>query len=77
MSPLDVAQAFEAPLLKNVNSAAGSRGIVRAMGDVKVRLGQVTEQRVDDPEKGFVKSRLAIAEADRVVTPQKGTRFDS
>lgn len=77
MSPLDLAKAFEAPLLKNVNSAAGSRGIVKAMGDVKVRLGQATEQRVDDPEKGFVRSRLAIAEADGVVTPQKGTRFDA
>lgn len=77
MSPLDVAKAFEAPLLKDVNSAAGSRGIVRAVGDLKVRLGQVTEQQVDDLEKRFTRSKLAIAEAAGVVTPQKGTRFDA
>ena len=35
MSPLEIAKAFEAPLLNNVNSAAGSRGIVNDMGDVK------------------------------------------
>ncbi|KAF7185182.1 hypothetical protein HII31_13457 [Pseudocercospora fuligena] len=77
MSPLEIAKAFEAPLLNNVNSAAGSRGIVNDMGDVKIAFGTAEAKVVDERlGKEFTTSRLVIAEADQVVRPRRGMRFD-
>lgn len=77
MSPLEIAKAFEAPLLNNVNSAGGSRGIVNEMGDVKIAFGTAEAKVVDERlGKEFTTSRLVVAEADRVVRPRRGMRFD-
>lgn len=77
MSPLEIAKAFEAPLLKNVNSTVGSRGIVSEMGDVNVAFGAAESKVVDNRlGKEFTASRLVIARADRVIRPRKGMRFE-
>lgn len=83
MSPFEIAKAFEAPLLKEVGSASGSRGVVKGMGDVKVKFGTADEQYerlgddtgADEEEKGCTTGTLIIGEADDVTTPRTGTQF--
>ena len=84
MSPFEIANYFGAPLLKDVNSASSSRGINRAMGDVKVQFGAVYDSKVavisgDKEQKKQihkVTARLALDEAENVVRPRRGMRFD-
>ncbi|TKA82902.1 hypothetical protein B0A55_01165 [Friedmanniomyces simplex] len=83
LSPLDVALAFDAPLLREANSAKGASGVVKQTGDVQVKFGWVADMSrfydTDSDETGVRGSacyRLGIAEKQRVLTPQKGMRFD-
>ncbi|KAF7193218.1 hypothetical protein HII31_05444 [Pseudocercospora fuligena] len=81
MSPLEILKAGEAPLLKEANSGAGSRGVVEVMGDLRVRFGvreDVTgvvdgEGRVKREE---VRRRLVLGESESVGRPGRGEGFD-
>ncbi len=82
MSPFLTAKALDAPLLKNVNSAAGSVGIVDEVGETQVKLGsvEVHQPSYESFDKNMMlphiaRDRMGIAEADRVVRPRKGARF--
>lgn len=84
-SPLDIAKAFGAPLLENVNSASGPHGIVSRMGEVDVKYGAMDGIDYDiavieagKVPKEFPKriSRLAIGKAHKVRSPKRGMRFD-
>ena len=69
LSPMEIALAFDAPLLKDINSATGASEAIKRLGDVEVKYGSVT---TSDGRS----HRLGIAESGRVMKPQKGMRFD-
>ncbi|KAK5164143.1 uncharacterized protein LTR77_010234 [Saxophila tyrrhenica] len=83
MSPFEIANVFEAPLLRDTKSTAGSRGVVEAVGDAEVKFGAVldTQMTVSMDEKGRDRSyctttaRLAVARAEKVIRPWRGMRF--
>jgi hypothetical protein len=83
LSPFHLAKLFDAPLLRDVNSNTGARGIVRDVGSLPVKLGLVETPTY--PDTGFNElstmglqrraSRVGIAESQRVAVPWKGMRF--
>ena len=82
LSPFHVAKLLDAPLLRDVNSAAGATGVVRGVGDMKVKLGVVEIRRLrhgvqsEEKEWGMTSgSRLGIDEPRNFVAPIKGMRF--
>lgn len=81
MSPFAVALAFDSSVLKDVNSAAGSRGVVEEMGDVKVKFGVVDRPQHDcglkevEPLGQFPNYRLGVGKTDEVSTPSRGQEF--
>ncbi|USW51775.1 hypothetical protein Slin15195_G050940 [Septoria linicola] len=80
MSPLEIANVFQAPLLNSVNSASGSRGVVRKMGDVRVQCGMRElrnheSDRSSSADEASTTGYLLVAEAEEVVQPRRGTRF--
>ena len=78
LSPIDVALAFDSPILKTVNSAVGAKGVVRQLGELKLKFGSVNPTD-DAADKGSLESlangRLGDAEAGKVYGPQRGVRF--
>jgi hypothetical protein len=84
LSPFNVAKAFNASLFSNVNSAAGSIGVVKKAGDLRLRLGEVevlpSAGSISECEQGLQTSRysrIGIDESIRVTRPAKGARFVS
>jgi hypothetical protein len=85
LSPFQAAKMLDAPLLKDVNSAAGATGISNDIGDRKVKLGlfEVYESVIPTNTDGKLasgvtvlsESRIGIAEPQAVVRPRKGMRF--
>ena len=84
LSPFHLANLFEAPLLNNVNSAAGAREILRDVGKLRIKLGLIEGVRhrqdssIDEkvtPSDSERLSRLGIAESPIVASPYKGMRF--
>jgi hypothetical protein len=81
MSPLTMALAFDSPLLADVNSAAGAKGVVREIGNVQLKFGLVSETDCalestnGGQEDGAASGRLGIAEAGSVVRPRRGMKF--
>lgn len=89
-SPLEVALAFDSPLLKDVHSTAGASGTIHHLGDVEVRFGAVQKEGVS-PYQGKVSSdeavgpgdgagdsfarRLGIGRIENVVRPRKNVQF--
>ncbi|KAK3635935.1 hypothetical protein LTR56_014473 [Elasticomyces elasticus] len=84
LSPFEVALAFDAPLLKEANSAQGVAAMVRSdMGKTQVKWGAVPDRSkfFDTDSDGTQRNgnaayRLGIAESQSVMTPHKGMRFD-
>ena len=85
VSPLEVANAFDAPLLAGVPSGASVGTMLRAVGGVEVRYGEprangygdvgldeymVQESTEGDEHKGFV-----IGRATEVAPPQTGVQY--
>ena len=68
--PSDLQQAFESPMLANVNSNSSGRDIARGFGDVRVKYGT----KMGDPMHGNAK--LASGDPAFVNKPAKGARFD-
>lgn len=81
MSPFAIALAFNSPILGDVNSAAGAKGVVHDLGDVKLMSGVVDSSgQPDSPngsssEAGLTSGRLGVGENQFVAKPRKGMKF--
>ncbi len=87
VSPLEVANAFDAPLLAGVPSGAEVGAVLRAVDGVEVRYGEpraaggyfgesgMDEDVVGGSTDGDVRRRLVIGRADEVVPPEAGVRY--
>ncbi len=64
LSPMEIALAFNSPLLSDVNSASGAKGVVEKLGGMKVKFGSVKDA-----------GRLGVAYSESVKRPYKGERF--
>ena len=70
LSPLELAVAFNAPLVRNIPSTSGAEGVVKDLGDVRVRFGAFAE---DDGLSAnnraqTLRSRLGIGRAENMPT---------
>ena len=87
-SPLEVALAFDSPLLKSVHSTAGAYGTICELGDVEVRFGAVQSEGtpsyqrkvITDDDSSQVEGdsfarRLGIERAANVIRPRKNVQF--
>ena len=84
MSPIELAKAFDSPLLSCEDSNAVVGTIVKRIGERGVRYGVVSNGVVQGEEtfvngegQSYVNDalQLKIADADRVDPPQKGLIF--
>ncbi len=85
VSPLEVANAFDAPLLAGVPSGAPVGTVLRAVDGVEVRYGEpraggygeivIDEYMVQESTEGDVRRRLVIGRADEVVPPEAGVKY--
>ena len=89
VSPLEVANAFDAPLLAGVPSGAEVGAVLRAVDGVEVRYGELRaaggwysgevgmgEYVVRESTDGEdMRRRLVIGRADEVVPPEVGVRY--
>lgn len=78
LSPLELAVAFDAPLVREVPSTGGADGVIQRIGDVRVRFGAVTETpsvregRFSEDRSGNVQLHLGIGKAENVIAVSKG-----
>jgi hypothetical protein len=86
MSPIEIAKAFNAPLLKNDDSNADSGQLIKDMGNLGVRYGaastglggndaKVMKQRLSTSQAELSGRRLEMAPPEEVMQPQKGWVF--
>ena len=71
MSPFSTGLAMDAPLLREVNSAAGPRGVVNTLGGIRVRFGVVDSKPGNDHGNG----RLGLARSASVTEPRSEMDF--
>ena len=83
VSPVELALAFDAPLFKKANSATGSTGVIKKLGEVHVTYGAAYETSLrpsaDDAETKYAENiapRLGIGRSKDVMAPYKCMRFD-
>ncbi|KAI9729176.1 MAG: hypothetical protein M1834_007083 [Cirrosporium novae-zelandiae] len=74
MSPVEIAKAFGAPLLANVDSNATARQMLAEVGGKKVRYGEVTTQ-FEVSSMGGLKRCLTISEEGLVRRPTAGGTY--
>lgn len=67
---LTLSQAFESPLLADVNSNSSGRDLAKQVGEVRVRYGSTAQHGLSK------KSKLAFANPMLVECPEKGATFD-
>ena len=70
-NPLELAKAFEAPILDKVASSAPVEAIVKGCGQVPVRYGELS-----GPNHMQGPRRLGIAEVSQVTSPREGIEYD-
>lgn len=81
LSPFHIAKLCDAPMLKGINSGAGALGVVRDLGDMRLKLGCITVDTSTNQEAEGMKvqttasSRVGIAKLDQVLDPQRGASF--
>ncbi|KAK5170246.1 uncharacterized protein LTR77_004832 [Saxophila tyrrhenica] len=75
MSPFSTALALDAPLLNEVNSAAGPCGVVEKLGSVKIKLGMTGV--VGSGAEVATTGRLGLDKERVVWEPRRGDRFSS
>ena len=86
MSPLEIAKAFDAPLLAMEDSNNDSKALVKSIGKKAVRYGVIVEPVEHTPvygqkgngtiKQGGVRSAiLGIAERDIVQAPRDGQHY--
>jgi hypothetical protein len=66
---------MDAPLLREVNSAGGARGVVQELGDLKVKFGIVNPATEEGTQNGFATGRLGFGAERSVFAPQDGAKF--
>ena len=73
LSPLNTALAFGSPLLRDVDSQDGAKGVVKEVGNMKVRFGHIIDDtspaESEEEEDRAARPRLGFAEARDVLTP--------
>ncbi|KIV83108.1 hypothetical protein PV11_05162 [Exophiala sideris] len=72
LSPLEIAKAFGAPVLKEVTIANDAKDIIRDAGDLRIRYGQVVSWR---ESTGSTVDGLEMGLFGRVRVPVKGQVF--
>ena len=73
LSPFGIALAFDAPILADVHSAAGVRGVVDKHGGMKLSYGILdNSEGVGQPEVATTSGRVGIGDAQHVSRPRKG-----
>lgn len=81
MSPFTMALAFDSPIVKDINSATGSKGVVDEIGNMQLRFGVVDpmdgygSSTDPKPVTGMISGRLGFGESQAVVKPRKGLIF--
>lgn len=75
-SPLEIAKAFEAPLLSDCNSNSSGRDIAKAAGNVEVQYGATNGSMRHGKDTDSVVTRLAFGEQGFVNPPKKDTHFE-
>lgn len=78
LSPFGLALAFDSPILKWVNSAPGTRGVVRQLGGMRLKFGEMISNPPTaalEQRSVIAKGRLGIAESQNLVQPRKGMQF--
>ncbi|KAK3630913.1 hypothetical protein LTR56_017186 [Elasticomyces elasticus] len=79
LPPMELGLAFDAPCLKEVNSATGSSGVVQKVGDVHLKYGVIHTMNGPGIEDGKdserMVCRLGIAQSQNVQQPTRGMRF--
>ncbi|KAI1120597.1 hypothetical protein F5Y10DRAFT_258075 [Nemania abortiva] len=74
MSPIEIALAFDAPLLQGVDSNAEAKDIVRQAGKSRIRYGDVFDRVGDDGETRLPR-RLRFEDARMVERPKDGETY--
>lgn len=88
-SPIEIAKAFDAPLLQEVNTNAGTKHLLHDVGDVCIRYGAVRQRQTfsDDGKQDGSQSllsqsvsgepcdRLVFGLADETLRPYGGQKF--
>lgn len=76
LSPFSTGLATNATLLKDVNSAAGARGVSEQLGRVKVKLGiaklTINAMQTSDPD---TTGRLGLDREQNIAKPRNGDRI--
>ncbi|KAK5173051.1 uncharacterized protein LTR77_003173 [Saxophila tyrrhenica] len=77
LSPFQIALAFDAPLLRDVNSASGVWEIVQQLGRLKLKYGVDTNLRyaAHGEDVAYAPGRLGLACEQVVAPPRKGWAF--
>jgi hypothetical protein len=76
LSPIEIAKAFDAPLLRDGGSNATVRQLVRQVGNVKVAYGEaVDNEGPPGMQQGEVKKVLKFDLQERVTWPWAGSRY--
>jgi hypothetical protein len=70
MNPIEIAKAFDAPLMQGPGSNVTSSELVKSMGRREVRFGEV-ESDVD----GRLKRKLKLADPVEVTKPRSGVLY--
>jgi hypothetical protein len=83
-SPIEIAKAFDAPLLQNVNTNSRAKDLLRDVGNLRIRYGAVsqTQPLMDDRKQdttpytlGEPRDRLVFGLADQTLRPYSGQVF--
>jgi hypothetical protein len=86
MSPVEIAKAFNAPLLRNEDSNAEAADLIKAIGHRRIRYGLVSADYADsiigaeaipmeEISLSFTRRTLEMAPPDKVIEPQRGWTF--
>jgi len=75
LSPIEIAKAFDAGLLKDANSNATAREIIEELGSRRIRYGVVRNQKLTDgpPKIGDAVQDFETSSAVEVTEDQRGT----
>ncbi|KAK5700209.1 hypothetical protein LTR17_023118 [Elasticomyces elasticus] len=76
LSPMELGLAFDAPCLKEVNSATGSSGVVQKVGDVHLKYGAIYTMNGPSIEDGKDSERMVcrLGIAQQPERPKANTR---
>lgn len=77
MSPFSIALAFDSTVLQDVNSAAGSKGVVEELASLKLKYGVVADPEEQVKSNGATTTigRLGVGKNEDVVKPYAGQQF--